>query len=122
LKIGDTLFNLHPSSPRHLWVLAAGPTDEAEFVMFNLTSMRDGCDKSCVIQPGEHVHVHHPTVVAYMRGQIVTDIFLQSLGSLCSWQQPVSQPLLERIQQGALDSYFTKQRQQAIVRRFLVGR
>ncbi len=120
MKIGDTFFNLHPSSPRYLWIVTAGPTTEDELLIFNFTSATDGCDESCVVLPGEHPHVHHRTIVAYGRGSLARRSILTSPRSLCSVQQSVSAGLLRRIQQGALDSQFTKQRFQAIVRQFLL--
>ncbi len=117
LRIGDTFLNQNPGSPEHLWVVAAGPTTQGEFVIFNLTSWREGCDESCVVQAGEHPFIAHKSVIAYARGQFLSDTnWALLLRYGCKKQAPVSPGLLKKIQEGALASEFTAGKFQSAIR------
>jgi hypothetical protein len=77
---------------------------------FNFTTPHVGCDRSCVVLPGEHPFVVHETVVAYRRGRVFTPkayAAMQSLGCSNPWCD-LSPELLLRIQQGALISPATR--------------
>lgn len=117
LRLGDTFLNQNPGSPEHLWVVVAGPTSAGEFVIFNFTSWRDGCDESCVVQSGEHPYIAHKSVIAYARGQSLSNAawaLLQRYG--CTIKRRVSPELLRKIQEGALASEFTAGKFQSAVR------
>lgn len=116
LKVGDTFLNQNPGSPEHLWVVVAGPTAQGEFVIFNLTSWKDGCDQSCPIHKGDHSFVAHDSFIADARGQLLSPVAWQLLQQYgCIMKDSVSPELLQRIQQGALDSDFTAQKLQSII-------
>lgn len=121
LSVGSTFLNQNPGSPEHLWIVVAGPTDGAEFVIFNLTTWKDGCDESCIVRRGDHPFVTHDSFIAYARGQILSTnnwILLQRYG--CTIRDPVSPELLDRIRHGALASDFTPQKLQRIVQTALL--
>lgn len=118
MTLGKTFLNVNPYIPVHLWVIVSNPTPDDAVVMFNLTSWRKGCDETCLIKANEHPFVKHDSVVAYGRGQLLTRTDwnrLQRLG-FCQEHQPLSDVLLKRIQQGALDSEYTNIKLQEIVR------
>ena len=118
MKLGDTFLNLNPDSPEHLWIVVSHPTESGDVAIVNLTTRRLDSDDTCVVYPGEHPFVQHESVVAYDRAQLVQQQLLTSLEQrgYSRRMQQVSDSLLERIQQGALDSDFTPQKIQAAVR------
>jgi hypothetical protein len=105
-----TTFFISPDP--HLWVIISDPVqNEDEIVHVNFTSINGTWgssndpqnDRSCVIQPGEHEFVTHPTFVYYYGVQIVSLSFLQcryESGRL-RFHKPVTRTLLNRIRQGA---------------------
>jgi hypothetical protein len=120
LTIGDSFVNQNLGSPEHLWIVVAGPTLADEFVIFNITSWREGCDESCIVESGEHSFVQHRSVVAYARGQLLSRemwALLQRYG--CNMKARVSPELLRKVQEGALASDFTAGKLQSIVREAL---
>ena len=86
--------------------------------MFNFTSWNSGCDQTCIVKPGEHPFVKHDTVIAYGRGLLLERTARNELQRLGFYQghAALSDSLLKRIQQGALDSEFTPIHLQDIVR------
>jgi hypothetical protein len=118
---GDTFLDFHPTFRTHLWVIVATPGGDA--LAFNFTTRRavPTCDTSCVIRPGEHPFVRNETVVEYRRGllgpQKAWDDLVRCGGAKA--HDPVSAPLLLRIQEGALASRFTVQAFQRIIRDLL---
>jgi hypothetical protein len=118
LNLGDTFLNLNPYIATHLWAIVSTPTPEDQVVMFNFTSRKPGCDETCVIRRGEHPFVKHDTAVAYRRGRLLSRTDWNKLQELGFYeaQPPLSNALLKRIQQGALDSEFTPIGLQEIVR------
>lgn len=118
MTLGETFLNTNPYIAVHLWAIVSNPTPHDAVVMFNFTSWRPGCDETCLIKPSEHPFVKHDTVIAYRRGQLLTRAAwneLQRLGFYLR-HEPLSDSLLRRIQQGALDSEFTPIDLQEIVR------
>jgi len=49
LTDGDTFRDSAAFIPAHLWIVAAILT-EGGLLAFNLTSHRDGCDETCVVE------------------------------------------------------------------------
>lgn len=46
----------------HLWVLLWGPSGSADaFLAVSFTTPEPYKDQTCIINPGEHPFVHHPT-------------------------------------------------------------
>lgn len=104
MKVGETFLGV--IDDQHLCVVIAGTT---ELAIVNFTSHRLPCDESCIVQPGDHPFVKHPTIVAYQRAFIQLNDELEakrSAGSL-RMREPLSASLLLRIQQGALISKAT---------------
>ena len=113
---GNTL--LVPSGPQgqHLFVLILGPItlpsygSQAQLAMVSATSIRDGIpyDPACVLAPGDHPFIQHPSYVAYryLRIDSVSHVS-QMAGS--SWQQhqQCSTELLQRIVRGVCISRLT---------------
>jgi hypothetical protein len=115
LRVGDTFYFNHPEAHRHLWVVAAGPGENGEFVIFNLTTLRDGCDRACILGPRDHCTIDRPTCVSYLRGRDITEEFANAKEQFISWQEPLSPNVLRRIQEGALSSRHTIERYRRIV-------
>gem|GEM_PF-2236320 len=95
--------------------------DDGGFVIFNFSSLREGCDESCIVEPGEHPLVNVKTYVVYRRGHVMTRVHIKALESLgCySEQTPVTVDLLRRIQEGALASPYCVQGLQSRIRNSL---
>ena len=77
--------------------------NQPQVVVFSLTTVRWGCDTSCVISKGEHPFVQHPTCVAYYYADIVItqDIAEGVNQGVLSPQMPLSDDLMERVWNGA---------------------
>jgi hypothetical protein len=120
VDLGESFVNLSPQSPPHLWIVISkeGP---GGFVVANLTSRVPGCDETCVVKVGEHPWVRHDSVIAYARAQLLSRQAIDVLKKLGCYapKEPVSAQLLLRIQRGALESPYMKQRYQAQVRETL---
>ena len=118
MTLGETFLNTNPYIAVHLWAIVSTPTVEHAVVMFNFTSWKSGCDETCLIKTGEHPFVQHDTVVAYRRGQLLSRAAWNELQRLGFYQEhaALSDSLLRRIQQGALDSEFTPIDLQDIIR------
>ncbi len=118
MNVGETFLNLNLSSSHHLWVVSSAANLENEFVIFNFTSWREGCDESCIVQSGEHPFVSRETIVEYKRGSLFSEKLKQVMENMGVFQEhvPVTGNLLRRIQEGALNSEYTKQKYQAMVR------
>ena len=119
MTLGDAFYFNHPAAHRHLWVATGGPKEDG-FVIFNLTTVRDGCDQTCVLNVGDHPTIDRPTCVSYLRGRELPIDFATSHAHLISQQQPFGRTVLRRIQDGALASPFTIGRFQKIVKASLV--
>lgn len=121
---GDTFIPLAPQRDGHLWVVISEPTVQSRVAIVNFTTRRPPCDDSCVVQPGEHSFIVRESILLYARAR------LQDLDALVSHltagfyvpREPVSKPLLRRIQEGAFVSEFTPGNVQASVRSTLESR
>lgn len=107
---GDTFYFNHPSAHRHLWVVAGGPFDTLGYVIFNFTSERDECDRTCLLGPGDHPFFTHATYVSYLRGRLLPVEVESQESQYFAHQDAVQPSVLRRIQDGALASPFTKKR------------
>jgi hypothetical protein len=107
LTVGDTFLNQNPGSPEHLWiVVAVTPTCDA--VIFNVSTLRNDSDQSCVLKAGEHPFVKHDSAIAYNRGQLLPRQAFESLQRI-GWTPHVkaSVEVVKRVREGALKSRFT---------------
>ena len=87
----------------HLWVVVSDPRiDSVRVVIINMSTDR-GLDPSCILNPGEHPFVEHPTCLRYDMARIVTDADLERYVSsnTIKVRDPVSKVVLSRIRQGA---------------------
>lgn len=118
MKTGDTFVLRLPNKIPHLWIIISDPTPRDEVVIVNVTTSDLGSDRSCVITHGEHPFITHESVIAYYFAKLI------SVEKIKEWKnrqyfesrQPVKPPLLRRIQQGAVDSDYTPQKIQEIIR------
>jgi hypothetical protein len=116
LKPGDTFYFNHALAHRHLWIVAAGPTPAEDFAIFNVTTVKDGCDRSCLLDVGDHPAITHASQVTYLRGKTLSAAVTQQYGHLVAWQPALAPAVLKRVQDGALASPYTPQYLQKIVR------
>ena len=107
---GDTFQHSGEHSDNHLWIVLSDPLqDQSRVLVVNLTTYRQKSDTACLIQPGEHPFVTALTCVQYLACRDV------KLGILKDWldmgqivkREPITQSLLSRIRQGAVDSPHT---------------
>ncbi len=107
---GDTFQYTGKQSDNHLWIVVSDPLqNESRVLVVNLTTCRQRSDRACLIQPGDHPFVTALTCVQYLACREV------KLGILEEWldvgqivkREPVTQILLSRIRQGAVNSPHT---------------
>jgi hypothetical protein len=108
---GDTfILTRQTGDVPHLWVLLWGPAGPADaFLAVHLSTWREGRDRSCLIQAGEHPFVQHETYVVYNNAKRFSAAVLQ--GAIAARQAmpraPVSPRLLDRLRAGFFASPFT---------------
>jgi hypothetical protein len=108
---GDTfILTRETRGTPHLWVLLWGPVGPADvFLAAHLSTWREGRDRSCLVQAGEHPFVKHETYVVYNDTKRFSAAVLQAaIGARQAFPgDPVSPALLERMRAGFLASPFT---------------
>lgn len=121
---GDTLTGL--DAQNHLWIVLAVSVADGTAVVANLTTHdqpgKTFCSRDCVVvRPGEHPYPSHDSCVFY-RDAFLTrlDVLQRGLdNSTYSLDDPLSEALLARIQQGALRSRLVNQPVKAAIRQGL---
>lgn len=94
----------------HLWVLLWGPSGSAEaFLAVSFTTLEPYKDQTCVIHPGEHPFVQHPTCVMYSDTRRITREKLETAFATRAAvpQEPVSPALLTRLRAGLFASRYS---------------
>jgi len=124
MKLRDTFIFSLAGSPECPWVVSSNPNESGNVVIFSIKSWRENnCDGSCVIDPTEHPFLLRKSTVDYQLGRLLTPAIIEIMDKrgCYSLLEPVSRDLLKRIQQGALDSIFTPQKFQKLVRKSLIS-
>jgi hypothetical protein len=109
MRAGDTFkFVLATIEKKHLWVVISDPSlDVADpVVIVNLTTYREGMtNPTCILRPGDHAFVRHPTSVCYEDALDVPNTALESAADDCAvvLQGPLQPSVLERIRRGAAE-------------------
>ena len=113
LAIGDTfLLPKKADSKEHLWIVITEERDGLA-VGVNLTKVRDGCDMTVVVNPGDHPFVNCQSIALYQDSRMLN---LKSLEELfkrqtqnftCSTHAKCSDIFLKRLQGGLIGSPFT---------------
>lgn len=94
----------------HLWVVVSDPVvDPDELLIINMSTDR-GIDDSCILMPGDHPFVQHRTCMRYDRARTRRNADLDRLLSSGEiiLDERVSDPVLQRIRQGAAISDYIK--------------
>src|SRR5438132_12029011 len=105
--------------PEHLYIVLPRVSGDDEIVVANVTSDGDNIkDRTCVLQPGDHPFVKRQSVIFYQRAKIITAKTLNGwIGrGMVEPKDSASNPLMDRIRQGALDSPFTPNVAKRLVR------
>lgn len=103
-------------SPYHVFIVITPPDENDEAVVVNLTSLKsEEEDQACVLHPADYPDfIRHATVVVYRKTIHGPVIGLEN-PALFDRMPAVPSGTLRKIQQGALDSDFMRQRFQGIV-------
>jgi hypothetical protein len=122
INLGDAFLLDTPPNSEHLYI-AIAQTTETDYLFVNVTSRRPNSDTSCILLPGEDVpsFVARESVVAY---QFAREISIEELGSLITAGSPIpkgscSEDILQKIQQGGLDSKRLKNKYKNALKTFL---
>jgi len=91
---GATL--LIPSGPtgQHLFVIVLGPQqfsdlgNLSQFIQVSVTTIYPGIpyDQSCILNPGEHPFITHPSYVTYRHARIDNDVHLNKMVKSGVWK------------------------------------
>lgn len=108
IPVGSTFLILTPPffKTKHLYILIAAEERTNKGLIVNITTSKDGCDKSCVVMPGEHSFLNHESVINYADSKIVAISSLEealSKGAITP-HDPVNPKLLKRIRDNGLKS------------------
>jgi hypothetical protein len=120
LNAGDTFLLSTPPNDKHLFV-AIAPTQSGKYLCVNVTSKRNNSDTSCVLQQGDHPFIRHDSVINYKKAREVDPSVIQNQINRgnCIQHQPVSPSLLNRIQQGGINSTRLKNKYKNYLNSFL---
>lgn len=108
MRAGDTFKLLDTTIDDHLWVVISDPLlDVADpVVIVNLTTCREGrTNPTCILEPGDHPFVRHPTAVRYEAALDVSNPGLEGRandGSIVL-QGQLRPSVLDRIRRGATE-------------------
>lgn len=111
---------LIPSGPvqdpqrKHLFIVLTDPFDDtgngiSRVLLVNLSTVRDGCDRACILRPGDHSFVKHDSFVAYWSARIEEAGKIASAvhKNLFQAHHPVSERVMLKICQGLESSKHT---------------
>jgi len=108
IPVGSTFLILTPPffKTRHLYILIAAEQKTNRGLIVNITTYRDGCDRSCVIMPGEHSFLKHESVINYGDSKIASISTIEEAlpKGVIKPHDPVSPGLLKRIRESGLKS------------------
>ena len=111
---GKTFFrSTPPANKSHLWISVTNPEGTPEqVVIVNLTTHRNGCDTTVLLNSQDHRFIKHETVVRYVDAQFAQVVAVQNAikAGISSFHDDCSDDLLEKLKQGLLVSQFTSQR------------
>ena len=105
---GDTFFLVGVETARpHLWIVVSDPQiDPEQVLIINVTTSTDPPDNACILHAGDHPFIDRETYVYYGQARVLSLSQVQ-LARDCKrldMQQPLSQDVLKRIRQGAIES------------------
>jgi len=122
MRCGDAVLLPAPGGPikPHLWFLITEP-DAASFqcVIVNVTTLRSHCDRTLILQKGEHPFIRQPSAVSFADARIVDAREIEAglrAGNMVP-REPCSPDLLRLIQEATLASPHTPNKVVAYCRR-----
>jgi hypothetical protein len=122
INLGDAFLIDTPPNSQHLYI-AIAPTSEGNYLFVNVTTKRSNSDVSCILLPGSDVpgFIVTESVVAY---QFAREMDTTELASLITPGSPIpkgccSDAILEKMQQGGLNSKRLKNKYKNDLKAFL---
>ena len=124
MNTGDTFFGIDEKG--HLWVILSDVANDGSVAIANFTThdpeRRPTCDDTCVVvTPAEHSYPTHDSCI-FEQGTLPANLrLIRERVATGKYEEhdPLSAPLLERIQQGALDSPHTPEPIKTAIQRSL---
>ncbi len=124
MNLGDTFFGLDRRG--HLWAILSEPDNEGLVAVANFTTHdpehRQTCSNDCVeVRQGEHDYPSHDSCIYYRGARLEVQRRIRDAVASKKFEQgaPLGASLLLRIQQGALDSMYTRPEVEQAIRRAL---
>jgi len=116
---GDT-YLMPDAIGTHLYCVL-GVLEDGSIIVCHLTTNRRHSDPTCIIKPGEHTFVKQYTCVAYFSAYICSagDQLAAFERQIRKPFEPLSDALLARMRQGAIDSIETPDVVKNAIRRFI---
>ncbi|NET09870.1 MAG: hypothetical protein F6K16_35250 [Symploca sp. SIO2B6] len=122
INLGDAFLIDTPPNGQHLYI-AIAPTSESKYLFVNVTTRRSNSDPACILLPGGNVpaFIVRESVIAY---RFAREMSSTELASLITPGSPVpkgscSAAILDRIQQGGLESRRLRGRYKTALSNFL---
>jgi hypothetical protein len=122
INLGDAFLIDTPPNSQHLYI-AIAPTSGDNYLFVNVTTRRSNSDVSCILVPGSDVpgFIVSESIVAY---QFAREMDATELASFITPGSPIpkgycSDTILERIQQGGLESKRLKNKYKNDLKAFL---
>lgn len=109
------------SSSHHLYVVIAVDYPNDRIAVVNFTTIRSSRhDKSCALAVGDHPFIKVPSYALYSHAVVASDRHITSI-SAGMLGIPVSDLLLQRLQQGALTSQYTEPQVVELVQNYIAS-
>ena len=110
VKLGDTF--LDKTDNPHLWIVAAGPSEDNCVILVNLTSMKGRDDRTTICQIGDHPFISRTSCIAYKYAVLteVSSIELALAEGKFSPRDDCSPQFLKKVAGGLLESLSTPNR------------
>lgn len=98
---------LRKDSDRHLWVVLSDPKINAdEVLLVNVTTLDARKEQACLLGPGDHPWITHPSCINYGDAVVSTlpKLFDAKDGGALQIQQPLAPAILQRVLLGVASS------------------
>jgi hypothetical protein len=109
IKCGDTfLLEDEDGSDQHLCIVVTPPTED-KVVVVSVTTRRSRSELLVMLKAGDHPSIDRDSVIAYTYSRIVETEYIENAvkNRDAAKRDPASEQLLNRAQNGLLESEFT---------------
>lgn len=118
MTLGDTVWLKNPTSQNSPHLFFAIADNGNRVLLANMSDFGPGVDNSCVLSVGDHPAVKKESAIKYLEmiHPLKRDLDTAIAAGVGRPDEPASQELIRRIQEGGLQSDFTRPEYEKIIR------